>query len=420
VVFDFNGQAVMNINVTTSLWDRVKHWSRIGFFQNPREFRTYSVTLIGFVVLLLIFVIGFAAWESGTNLVYFLFGFLIAIFVAHGVVSPQNIRGLHVERILPRRIIAGHPARIHFRIWKSNWWRSFALMVKDHTPQGKAVGGTFCEVVNPGAPRSVAYETVHPIFQRRGLVALDKITISSRFPFGTVERTVHFHRPAEVLVYPPIYAFDDSLKDSFSTLGQESRSQRGQGIDIYGLREYVQGEPMRRIHWRSSAKAQRLMVMEFEREERRAVLLVLPNSLPQGVTRSEELTNLFEIAVAFTASLAYYFLEHRHPVGLLTSRGFIPCAEEEGQLDRILQALALIELDLSGYSIRLPAVEADVVVIQFIDTLFAWPPGTTTLDVRDWEIRLVEEDRCPRADGETVALPLIASKQFCKVRGVGR
>jgi uncharacterized protein (DUF58 family) len=79
-------------------------------------------------------------------------------------------------------------------------------------------------------------------------------------------------------------------------------SARGGGVDPDGVREYVPGDPLRRMHWKSTARTGKLNVIEFE--ESRSVNIVLAIDLHRGSHVGHGRESTFEYLVRTAASLA--------------------------------------------------------------------------------------------------------------------
>ena len=134
-----------------------------------------------------------------------------------------------------------------------------------------------------------------------------------------------------------------------------------------GVREYVPGDPMKRIHWPTTARRGKIIVKEFEQDPQAEVWLFLdaqhavhaekPYEIPDtvgdgwmlGRRQEYELpTATLEYAISTTASLAHYYLRQRRAVGLVTaSHQFrvIPAERSERQESKILETLAFIEAE---------------------------------------------------------------------------
>jgi uncharacterized protein (DUF58 family) len=302
----------------------------------------YRLTLFGFITLALIFITGFAAIQSGANLVYFLFGLLIATFITHGIVSPRNVRRLEIQRVLPTKVTAGQEARIILRIRNRHRFLPVSsLLISDLTDKKAIIGRAPCPVIPPGESLETSYSTVHQIFEKRGLVHFRSALVSSRFPFSFIERSAEHELEGEVIVLPRTYPIDGNWQLRLGGQGETAHRRRGPGIDLHSLREYIEGEPARQIHWKTSARARRLIVAEREREERNRIVITLVDVVP---VPTDELKQLFERAVTLSASLALFLLRRGFDVGLRTSTLTISPRNDRDHADRILRALALVEL----------------------------------------------------------------------------
>lgn len=369
-----------------TLRSRFWRWGRrlLPWQQQRQIARSYTLTSVGTLTLVLILVIGYAAVNSGANLVYYLFAFLIAAFLTHGLVSPRNLDGLRVRRTLPRHVVAGRPTEIilHIRS-KRRLWGTYALQIEDVAAPRRAVGFAAAPYVAAHSDIAASYPTIHPVFQRRGLVVFREIIVKSRFPFGFIERSLHFSQAAELLVLPPVYPLAEDILPSLAELGDLASRRRGTGSDLYALRAYVEGEPARRIHWRTSARAQRLIVADYEHEELEQILIYLPTAAGQ-ITPS--LAEAFEHAVIVAASFASFLLEKGSQVGLATDHGFVKPESGTAQLERLLRALALVQISSTG---KPPQLEPQfrVVALRYSDdsrritaTHVIWE------DTREWTV----------------------------------
>jgi uncharacterized protein (DUF58 family) len=132
-----------------------------------------------------------------------------------------------------------------------------------------------------------------------------------------------------------------------------------------GVRPYVPGDPMRRIHWPTTARRNELIVKEFEQDPQAEVWMFLdaeervqisgayqaPEMPLENLlfTRKPRLTvppSTLEYAISISASLAHYFLSEKRAVGLVArDRAYtmIRAERSERQETKILETLAFIE-----------------------------------------------------------------------------
>jgi uncharacterized protein (DUF58 family) len=159
----------------------------------------------------------------------------------------------------------------------------------------------------------------------------------------------------------------DSFPAPFGILpGGRALRQKTLEVTPYaaGVREYVQGDPLKRIHWPSSARKQKLIVKEFEKDPLAEVWLFLDarSSVHYQKTTNEEppapdlwwlkKTRTFELpskteeyAVSITASIAKYYINQKREVGLVSAGQnytILPAERGERQLGKILETLAVI------------------------------------------------------------------------------
>jgi uncharacterized protein (DUF58 family) len=118
--------------------------------------------------------------------------------------------------------------------------------------------------------------------------------------------------------------------------GDEISGPRGAGADVGGLRDFVTGDPLRRIHWRASLRQRELLVREVESEHAAEVELRLRTA---HVEPGEE----FERLVRWVASEAAALVTAGFVVGLRTDHDRVAAAAGERQRASLLTFLARVE-----------------------------------------------------------------------------
>ena len=112
---------------------------------------------------------------------------------------------------------------------------------------------------------------------RRGRYAFDDVQAELSDPFGLERVTVALPAPGALLVYPRLVR----LSRLFSEAGARSHDgrrlllRRHSGFELHSVREYEQGESLRRVHWRSTARRGQLMVKELEDSPRDEIAVLL-------------------------------------------------------------------------------------------------------------------------------------------------
>jgi uncharacterized protein (DUF58 family) len=96
-------------------------------------------------------------------------------------------------------------------------------------------------------------------------------------PFGLYRADVDLGAGGALLVYPRLVDLDRVFSDAGAQTpdGRRVLLRRPSGFDLHSVREYEQGESLRKVHWRSTAKRGQLMVKELEDAPRDEVAVVL-------------------------------------------------------------------------------------------------------------------------------------------------
>lgn len=324
---------------------------RIGRWPPPP--RRLLFTRAGAVFTAGILAVGLAAVNTGNNLLYLLLGGLLGLVVLSGILSEQAVRRVRVVRRLPRGTPAGRPARVRYEV--SNHRRRMPVLtleIREPSLPGAAFVGHL-------APGGTAIVRNNPLFIRRGTVPLETVTLSTAFPFGLFRKERDLQLPGELVIWP---STDRPVPEL--TLGGD-RIRRGGGRagggvaprgDYRSLREYRAGDDLRDVHWKASARSGALMTREYERDDSHALWVCLDAGTPPG----EEAEQLVEVA----ASLAARALEDGRTVAFATQEGTLPAGVGQGQLERILEALARLDFVAGRPTLGPPAAAERCVLVS--------------------------------------------------------
>ena len=205
----------------------------------------------------------------------------------------------------------------------------------------------------------------------RGGFALGPTRISSGDPFGIFRTTMILRSSDSLVVLPMLVNVSAFLSPPGMLPGGQVIRRKSQDVTPHasGVREYVPGDPLKRIHWPTSIRRNSLMVKEFEQDPQSEVWLFLDTYRSAHISKSDEPTEVpptddllllkrrkvklppstLEYSISAVASLAHYFLAGRRSVGLVTASGrmykIIPAERSERQEAKILEALAFINAE---------------------------------------------------------------------------
>lgn len=116
----------------------------------------------------------------------------------------------------------------------------------------------------------------------RGRYVLEEARVVMEDPFGLERLDVPLRGGSALLVYPRLVELEGLFSDSGLGARDGARMllHRPSGFDIHSVREYEQGDSLRRVHWPSTAKRGQLMIRELEDAPRDEVSVLLDASCP--------------------------------------------------------------------------------------------------------------------------------------------
>jgi uncharacterized protein (DUF58 family) len=293
---------------------------------------------LGILIFLSICLFGIATnTESGW--LFAVDSILITVILASLTLPSLALKWVEVRREVPEEAFEGERFRVSLRISPRSFLGGILLEVRDVIPPGLESdgNGAFWGIM----PRDGATMRYEVVARKRGLFVFEDLIIGSSFPLGIArrKRIVRGDRK-EVLVLPSFVEIRSLPILLGSRMGTVyiGAPVRDRGLDFRSMREYMPGESLRRVHWRTSARVGKPMIMEFEEKGKGEVGIAL--DLWRGQDGSD-----FELMVKVVASISRYF--ERCGVDWWAfgfKDGELRCPEERGWLP-LLRWLARIEPD---------------------------------------------------------------------------
>ena len=176
----------------------------------------------------------------------------------------------------------------------------------------------------------------------RGRYRIEKTAALVEDAFGLERSERPLAEAGALIVYPRL----TELERLFSESGEHSRDgrrlllQRPSGFDLHSVRDYVQGDSLRKVHWRSTARRGQLMVKELEDSPRDDVAVVLDawRGCPEPV---------FDVAVRAAGSILQTYARRSRRVSFVLAGATVEVqrVQAEGDWRRALELLACAEAD---------------------------------------------------------------------------
>lgn len=181
---------------------------------------------------------------------------------------------------------------------------------------------------------------------RRGLFNLGPTTLHTSDPLGLYQVELYDPRSVQLMVTPPIVPLPqiEVAPGGKAGEGRPKPNAPERTVSASGVREYVPGDALRWIHWRTSARRDEYFVRQFESTPSGDWWIIL--DADESVQAGVGATSTEEHAVILAASLADRGLRLGRAVGLV-SHGepliWLPPRQGDGQRWEILRSLALLK-----------------------------------------------------------------------------
>src|SRR6266404_3084445 len=223
-----------------------------------------EITSGGAIFLLILGVVGFAAWNTGNNLLFLVFSLLCSTLFVGGAAARASLRDLIVSARFPDHIFAADAAPVIVTLRNAKrLLPSFSILVAARGPSGSAQ-----QIPKRRLPRFskrlLAYFTYVPHH------AAAEQRVEQVFPFGFFRFRRRLRaRDVDIVVYPKPEPIGDELHLLPTFAGRMVSARRGIGQDLFSLRDYQPQDDLRHIDWKATARSRQLTVREFTAEDER-------------------------------------------------------------------------------------------------------------------------------------------------------
>jgi uncharacterized protein (DUF58 family) len=319
-----------------------------------------------FWIALGIFILMVAASQFFHHMIFSRFAYLTGLIILTGAIwSGLSLRGIIFKRSSQdSRYECGQVFEENYLIENDSFLPKIWLKVDDLSNLPSIPASNVITLIKPHQNRY--YQTML-ILTDRGEYTLGPTMISSGDPFGFFEIRKIIPNEKKILVFPLIFTLN-SLK-TLKGYHSGGRARRESITDTTpnsgGVRDYHPGDPLNRIHWKTSIRQQRWFVREFDQDPQSNLWVFLDgyreNHLrvsqknasihlqPKEVHFYEAKTILpidnFEYSVSIAASLSQQFLKDGRAVGLICAGQnnlFLSPEKGERQIIKILENLSYI------------------------------------------------------------------------------
>lgn len=279
----------------------------------------FEFTTGGAVMLVLIMIVGFSAWNTGNNLLFIVLSFLIATLIVGFFAGSICLKKLDVKMRFPDTIFAGEATPILVSLNnRKRIFPAFSVVAKVRGQErersiadddlkfifprwiaewiGRAsiVRRTLNHFVYIGPQKTVETKVKHT-FPHRGRLIIKDFELSTKFPFGFFNHRRRLPaRETDLIVFPLTTPISYDVQDTPLDTGKLAANKRGGGEDLLSLRDYRPNDDLRHIDWKATARAGVLTVREFVAEDDKQVTVILDDKMPKASANTMTLREKLE------------------------------------------------------------------------------------------------------------------------------
>lgn len=303
------------------------------------------------------------------NLFLTLWVLVLSLMFASYLIARISLEGIVLQRTSRfQKMNVGNYFEDHFDIEnKYPFWKQW-LEIRDYS--GISGNPEEIRVISGIDARKIRTFNTYTFLRKRGEYELGPLQLVSGDPFGFFELSKPIENKRRLIVLPRIVDLDQFAHlPAFLSGGKELKISSPETTPFAaGVREYFPGDSLRRIHWPTTARKNKLMVKEFDRDPQMNTWMMIDCAREDHIeiqqeeaishpsdywsvrrqTRYDLPCSTFEYAVTAAASITKYYIEHNFGVGLISSnrqKQILVSDHGYRQLGKTLDTLSSLQAD---------------------------------------------------------------------------
>ncbi|MCW5517522.1 DUF58 domain-containing protein [Muriicola sp. Z0-33] len=309
-----------------------------------------------FFVVLILIIIGFVISYIYPNLigvVTFVFYLFITLTLIDALLIYSQKKGISGERIVPEKLSNGDINEIKIRLINSYSFRTATRIIDEIPHQFQKRDFEIKTALKVKENKFFRYE-LRPT--ERGLYAFGNLIVFATSPLGLLARKYSFDKAQEVPVYPSflqlrkydLMAFTNRLFE----YGLKKIRRIGHTMEFEQIKEYVQGDDIRNINWKATAKKSQLMVNQYQDEKSQPIYSIIDKGRVMKMPFEE--LSLLDYAINATLVISNIAIKKQDKAGMFSfSNGVenrVVADRRSSQMNIILETL---------YNLQTGFVESD-------------------------------------------------------------
>jgi uncharacterized protein (DUF58 family) len=252
-------------------------------------------------LLFLLLWIPATAIGTANNFLLIIFAMMVGLALVSHLLATKNIKLVKVSRHFPDEIFAGSVFTLRY-VAKTDGrpWGATTLKFVEASPLQSATDEVIFPHVPPGEAISL---NAHFSISSRGDKQILPGLLTSSFPFGLASYSRSCGSKESVLVFPQIHSVEEDVPPWVGGSGKGLERPDPFGTIPYQFREYVPGDPFKRIEWKKTASTGGLITKVVSDEGAREITIRMPRDAS-------------EATISRAASLVAYFGHSGRPICL--------------------------------------------------------------------------------------------------------
>ncbi|HZU67355.1 MAG TPA: DUF58 domain-containing protein [Ktedonobacteraceae bacterium] len=364
--------------------------------------------------IILIVLLAFFSISSGWHVLYILTYVLLTLFILSWLWARYSLSNLVFRRSSATgRVQVGEMFDERLMLDNVGIMPKLWVQIAD----GSTLPGHRAGYVASMGGRKRATWRARTVCRQRGRFQLGPVVATSGDPFGLFRRRVFLTAQKELLVLPRVVPLTNFalFTGGLPGRGRSSRRALQTTTNATTIRDYTVGDALNRIHWRSTAHYNKLMVKEFDLDPAMDAWIFL--DLHDAVQAGEGEHSTEEYGVTIAASIAAYLLRQDLSLGMIVNaeqREFLSLDRGDRQLERVLEMLAVVKAGPGPDLKEALALDAfhfgrnTVAIVITPSTSRGWHDGLRHLQRRGVQVAVVGLDAASfdnrQPDEDTLAL----------------
>jgi len=302
------------------------------------------LTFRGISLLLAVIILLSIAWNTDITMVYIFFVITLVMFILSYLHMRLNIPNIEIQRFVQETAFEDEMLNVKMSISNNAFMGKSFFEILDFFPaaqSGKEKTSLF--ILNLNAQEEKIFNYTIDCY-KRGIWKIGPIEVVSQDALGFFSMKKTYNVISNIIVYPAffrIFAFSPLASGSVSWMGVETAKISGDSHEFFGIREYLRGDAISRIHWPSTARHNKLIVKQFERNSVQEATIVLDLKKGNDIGAGRETT--LEYSVKIAGSIAKFLMNSGafvQIIGYAKEAMIVPFGKGESHIYKVLEFLA--------------------------------------------------------------------------------